>query len=81
MAKPKRLLKLLQGSEAEAAVPLLLAARDARLAAEEAASATVRAHLRCLSGFSVSHSESLSMVLLYGRAGRLTYRNDDFRPG
>jgi hypothetical protein len=35
--KPKRLLKLLKGSEAEAAVPLLLAARDAVLAAEEAA--------------------------------------------
>jgi ankyrin repeat protein len=35
--KPKRLMKLLKGSEAEEAVPLLLAARDALLAAEEAA--------------------------------------------
>jgi ankyrin repeat protein len=38
--KPKRLLKLLKGSEAEGAVPLLLAARDALLAAEEAARTT-----------------------------------------
>jgi hypothetical protein len=36
-AKPKRLMKLLKGSEAEGAVPLVLAARDAQLAAEEAA--------------------------------------------
>jgi hypothetical protein len=33
VAKPKRLLKLLKGSAAEGAVPLLLAARDAHLAA------------------------------------------------
>jgi hypothetical protein len=39
-AKPKRLLKLLKGSEAEEAVPLLLAARDALLEAEAAAHAT-----------------------------------------
>jgi hypothetical protein len=38
-AKPKRLMKLLKGSEAEAAVPLLLAARDVLLAAEAAAAA------------------------------------------
>ena len=41
--KPKRLLKLLKGSEAEAAVPLLLAARDAVLAAEETARTTAAA--------------------------------------
>jgi hypothetical protein len=39
-AKPKRLLKLLKGSEGEEAVPLLLAARDALLKAEEAARTT-----------------------------------------
>ena len=37
--KPKRLLKLLKGSEAEGAVPRLLAARDAQLEAEEEAAA------------------------------------------
>ena len=34
--KPKTLLRLLKGSDAEAAVPALLAARDAHLAAEAA---------------------------------------------
>jgi ankyrin repeat protein len=40
VAKPKSLLRMLKGTEAEGAVPLLLAARNALLEAEEAARTT-----------------------------------------
>jgi hypothetical protein len=42
VVKPKRLLRLLRGTTAEEAVPLLLAARDAQLEAEAAAAAAIK---------------------------------------
>ena len=42
---------------------------------------SVRARPRRLSALSVSHSKSICMALLYGRAGRLTAENGGFRPG
>ena len=35
----------------------------------------------CLSTLSIYHRKLVSMALLYGRAGRLTVQNGDFRPG
>ena len=57
VAKPKRLLKLLKGSDAEGAVPLLLAARDAHLAASaEPAAAAAAVAPACQICFEVYRS-------------------------
>jgi hypothetical protein len=79
LAKPKRLLKLLSGSEAEGAVPLLLTARDARLAAEEAAvaaalAATVAAAEVAAAASATEHSACIICLEPYSAAGGVVPR-------